>query len=50
MGGGAFLPNFQESLFLAWNYIMGTYFVPNVIKIVLSVNRLMKYSHINIIS
>ena len=28
-GGGAFLPNFQESLFLAWNYTLGTKFVPN---------------------
>ena len=24
---GAFLPNFQELLFLAWNYTMGTNFV-----------------------
>ena len=28
MGGGAFLPNFQESLFLALNYTLGTNFVP----------------------
>ena len=28
--GGGFLPNFQESLFLAWIYTMGTNFVPNV--------------------
>ena len=31
-GGGAFLPNFQESLFLAWNYTLGINFVPNVLK------------------
>ena len=31
-GGGAFLHNFQESLFLAWNYTLGTNFVPNVLK------------------
>ena len=28
----AFLPNFQESLFLAWNYNFGNNFVPNVLK------------------
>ena len=49
-GGGAFLPNFQESLFLAWNYTMETTFVPNVSQKVLSVTRLMRYRHINIIS
>ena len=31
-GGGAFLPNFEESLFLALNYTLGTNFVPNVLK------------------
>ena len=31
-GGGAFLPNFQESLFLALNYTLGTNFVPNILK------------------
>ena len=35
-GGGAFLPNFQESLFLAWNYTLGTNFVPNVLKCLVS--------------
>ena len=30
--GGAFLPNFKESLFLAYNYTLGTNFVPNVLK------------------
>ena len=49
-GGGAFLPNFQESLFLAWNYTLGTNFVPNVLKKVLSVTRLMRYRPIKIIS
>ena len=34
-GGGTFLPNFQESLFLALNYTLGTNFVPNVLKKVL---------------
>ena len=28
--GGPFLPSFQESLFLVWNYSMKTNFVPNV--------------------
>ena len=41
--GGAFLPNFQESLFLAWNYTLGTNFVPDVLKKVLSVTQLMRY-------
>ena len=50
MGKGAFLPNFQESLFLALNYTLGTNFVPNVLKIVLSVTRLMRYRPIKIIS
>ena len=49
-GGGAFLPNFQESLFLAWKYTLGTNFVPNVLKKVLSVTRLMRYRRIKIIS
>ena len=49
-GGGAFLPNFQESLFLALNYTLGTNFVPNVLKKVLSVTRLMRYRPIKIIS
>ena len=48
VGGGAFLPNFQESLFLAWNYTLGTNFIPNVLKKVLSVTRLMRYRPINI--
>ena len=47
---GAFLPNFQESLFLAWNYTLGTNFVPNVLKTVLSVTWLMTYRPIKIIS
>ena len=47
-GGGAFLPNFQESLFLALNYTLGTNFVPNVLKKVLSVTRLMRYRPIKI--
>ena len=49
-GGGAFLPNFQESLFLPWNYTLGTNFVPNVLIKVLSVTRLMRYRPIKIIS
>ena len=49
-GGGAFLPTFQESLFLVWNYTMETNFVPNVWKNVLSVTQLTRYRHINIIS
>ena len=49
-GGGAFLPNFQESLFLALNYTLGTNFVSNVLKKVLSVTRLMRYRPIKIIS
>ena len=49
-GGGAFLPNFQESLFLAWKYTLGTNFVSNVLKKVLSVTRLMRYRPIKIIS
>ena len=47
---GAFLSNFQESLFLAWNYTLGTNFVPNVLKKVLSVTWLMRYRPIKIIS
>ena len=47
---GAFLPNFQESLFLPWNYTLGTNFVPNVLKQVLSVTRLMRNRPIKIIS
>ena len=47
---GAFLPNFQESLCLAWNYTLGTNFVPNVVKKVLSVTWLMRYRPIKIIS
>ena len=46
-GGEAFLPNFQES-FLPWNYTLGTNFVPNVLKKVLSVTRLMRYRPIKI--
>ena len=49
-GGGLFCPNFQESLFLAWNYTLGTNFVPNVLKEVVSVTRLMRYRPIKIIS
>ena len=49
-GGGAFLANFQESLFLAWKYTLGTNFVPNVLKKVLSVTPLMRYRPIMIIS
>ena len=49
-GGGAFLPNFHESLFLALNYTLGTNFVPDVLKKVLSVTRLMRYRPIKIIS
>ena len=48
-GGVAFLPNFQESLFLALNYTLGTNFVPNVLKKVLSVIQLMRYKPIKII-
>ena len=47
-GGGAFLPNFQESLFLALKYTLGTNFVPNVLKKVLSVTRLMRYRPLKI--
>ena len=47
-GGGAFLPNFQESLFLPWNYTLGTNFVPNVLKKVVSVTWLMRYRPIKI--
>ena len=47
--GGAFLPNFHESLFLALNYTLGTNFVPNVLKKVLSLTRLMRYRPIKII-
>ena len=49
-GGWAFLPNFQESFFLTLNYTLGTNFVPNVLKKVLSVTRLMRYRPIKIIS
>ena len=49
-GGGAFLPNFQESLFLPWNYTLGTNFVPNVLIKVLSVTQLMTYRPIKIMS
>ena len=44
VGGLAFLPNFQES----WDYTLGTNFVPNVLKKVLSL--LMNYRPIKIIS
>ena len=50
IGGVAILPNFQESLFLALNYTLGTNFVPNVLKKVLSLTQLMRYKPIKIIS
>ena len=48
--GGGFSAQFQESLFLALNYTLGTNFVSNVLKKVLSVTRLMRYRPIKIIS
>ena len=48
--GDQLCSNFQESLFLALNYTLGTNFVPNVLKKVLSVTRLMRYKPIKIIS
>ena len=48
--GGAFSAQFQESLFLALNYTLGTNFVSNVLKKVLLVTWLMRYRPIKIIS
>ena len=49
-GGGGFSAQFSGIIFLALNYTLGTNFVPNVLKKVLSVTRLMRYRPIKIIS
>ena len=49
MGGELFYPIFRNHYFFALNYTLGTNFVPNVLKKVLSVIQLMRYKPIKII-